>query len=123
MPSVSKNAVTNPMAVCSGVGVARPPRAMVTRYSTSTTPRPPSTRVLASTHELVRISFRDVDGRAPHFLHRGGEHAPGRLGAVGAHDAVGREHRHPAPQPLHLQRIVFAVEHCGHLVGDLFWTM
>src|SRR5216684_747835 len=93
MPSVSRKAVTNPMMVCSSVGFTRPARTMVTRYSTSTTPRPPSNRVLASMHELVRVGLRDVDGRASHFLHRGGEHLPDRIGAVGGHDAVWRAHR------------------------------
>jgi len=31
IPSVSKKAVTKPMAVCSGVGATRPPRTIVTR--------------------------------------------------------------------------------------------
>src|SRR5207245_10898197 len=106
-----KNAVTNPIAVWSGVGVTRPPRTIVTRYSTSTTPRPPSSRVLASMHELVGIGLGDVDGRASYFLHRGGQHGPGRAGAVGVHDAIGREHRHRALQRLHIKRIVFAAEY------------
>src|SRR5712671_3044663 len=121
MPSVSKNAVTKPIAVWSGVGVTRPPPTMVTRYSTSTTPRPPSSRLLASMHEFVGIGLRDVDRRASHFLHRGGQHGPGRAGAVGAHDAVGREHRHRALQRLRIGRIVVAAEYFGHPVGDLLW--
>src|SRR5262249_31208692 len=108
MPSVSRNAVTKPMAAWKTVGFSSPPRTMVARYRMRTAPRPPSSSVLASTHELVGERLRDVDRRAAHGIHRSREQHPHFLGAVGRHRAVGREHRHRALQRLFVQRIVLS---------------
>src|SRR3954452_16247087 len=94
IPSVSKKAVTKPIAVCSGVGTARPPRKTVTEYSASITPRPTNSRVLTSMNEFIGIGFRHVDGRVVHLLHRCGEQGPHDLGPLRRHLAVRRQHRH-----------------------------
>ena len=53
MPSVSKNAVTKPIAVCRTVGMMKPPRISVAAYTTSTTPSPMKRIVLASTSMVI----------------------------------------------------------------------
>src|SRR5215208_7673187 len=108
MPSVSKNAVTNPIASCNGAGVASPPRATVTPQTSRTIPRPTNSRPLTSIHQLVGIGFRQIDGCGPHLLHRLGEEHVNGGRAAGCHCAVGGEHRHRTLQRVDVQRVVVA---------------
>src|SRR5579872_4273583 len=94
IPSVSKNAVTNPRTACSGVGISNPPRAIATPYTTSAAARPTKRRLLASMHEVVGVGLRQIDARVPHLVHRLREQSVDRFGAAGVHHAVGREHQH-----------------------------
>src|SRR5262249_34704105 len=123
IPSVSKNAVTKPMIVCSSVGRTRPPRTIVARYNTSTATRPPSSRVLASIDELVGVGFRDVDGGAADLVVHAGEQRADFGGAVGSHRAVRREHRHRRLQRFDVERLVLTAEGFRRLVGDLLWRV
>src|SRR4051794_11315570 len=119
MPSVSRNAVTKPIAVCRGVGRSRPPRTIVTRYSTSTAARPPSSRALASTNELVGVGFRDVDRGTADLVHGSREQRPHFFGTVSGHHAVGREHRQRRLQRCNVERVVFAAKRLRRPAGDL----
>src|SRR5713226_6323197 len=123
MPSVSKNAVTKPIAVCRTVGMTKPLRISAAAYTISTRPRPTKSSVLASMNELVRIGLRDVDGRGADLFDGACELRAHGSGAVGRHQAVGREHRHRVFQRLHVQRVVVAAEHLRHLPGDLLRRM
>src|SRR2546421_5158 len=89
MPSVSKNAVTNPTAAWNQVGLTKPPRAMATKYTTRTMARPTNSSSLALAHKFIGIGLRQIDVRVLDLLGRLGEQLVDRRRAVGRHDPVG----------------------------------
>src|SRR3954451_15584663 len=119
IPRVSRNAVTKPISVCRGVGRSRPPRTIVTRYSTSTAARPPSSSALASNNKLVGIGFCDVDRGVADLVHRSGEQRPDFGRALRGHHAVGREHWQRGLQRFDVERLVFAAQRLRRPGGDL----
>src|SRR5437764_6959908 len=107
MPSVSKNAVTNPRAVWSAVGTTTPPRMMVPAYITRTRPSPTNSRLLASTHELVGVGGGQINRRGFDLVDGAGKQRLHDLRAAPCHDTVGRAHRQRVLPAIHVESSVF----------------
>src|SRR5262245_4539602 len=119
MPSVSKNAVTNPMAVCSAVGMTSPPRTTATIQTTAPIARPTKRSVLTSINQLVRVGFGQVNRGAADLLHRSGKQRADGGSAVGGHASISRKHRHRVSKGFYKEGIVVTAHGLRRLRGNL----